>query len=457
MAASQELGEPAADAAGGGDVATHVVETQALDVVGSGDVHVVEPQALGEVDSVGSGDLHSHVVELSPLDACEMLVAMESEFDKFLKEAEELEDALSTEPLPEALLSWYRAEGVDVATLADLRPLARYARVPLHRSDDALAIAARLAAEVRADVRAVPWLAPLTFLRLPSYCKLKGAATYEAGDVVGMDAASGAAVLALGAGAGDRVLDLCCCPGGKLCALADVVGAAGAVDGVDVSAKRLAVARKLVDAYLAGAPGFPRVRLLRADGATFAGGGAVVFDSRAADGEDERKGRKRMNRSARAREAKRLKALADAEDVADGVYDRVLVDADCSTDGSFAHVAKMVRRGQVADLFAPERTRRLVSLQGALLANGFARLRPGGVLVYSTCSLARAQNEGVVAAFLAAAPDAALEAVPVVGAGSPGGLPHTVRFTAAKDDTSGLFVARIRKRAAAARGPCCVS
>jgi 16S rRNA C967 or C1407 C5-methylase (RsmB/RsmF family) len=98
-----------------------------------------------------------------------------------------------------------------------------------------------------------------------------------------------------------------------------------------------------------------------------------------------------------------------------------------------------------------------VSLQAALLANGFARLRPGGVLVYSTCSLARAQNEGVVAAFLAAAPDAALEAVPVVGAGSPGGLPHTVRFTAAKDDTSGLFVARIRKRAAAARGPCCVS
>jgi len=116
------------------------------------------------------------------------------------------------------------------------------------------------------------------------------------------------------------------------------------------------------------------------------------------------------------------------------------------------------------------------------------------VLVYATCSLTHAQNEGVVAAFLAAEPTAALMPVPfatsrpssdpkvqhtdecdMAGApafagdvtvpptiqqtGSsnpaypvneslpwaPGGLPHTLRFSARRG-TSGLFLARITKQ-----------
>jgi 16S rRNA C967 or C1407 C5-methylase (RsmB/RsmF family) len=131
-------------------------------------------------------------------------------------------------------------------------------------------------------------------------------------------------------------------------------------------------------------------------------------------------------------------------------------------------------------LLSDEATARHVATQSSLLAHGFRMLKPGGALVYATCSLTRAQNEGVVAAFLAAAPGAALAPVPFAQAHAaahrseaaaaqaegpadadvdggappasesfpwaPGGLPHTLRFSALRG-TSGLFLARITKSA----------
>ena len=103
----------------------------------------------------------------------------------------------------------------------------------------------------------VEWLRPWTFLRLPSSATIKGTPDYEARRVFGMDAASGAAVAALDVAAGDLVLDLCCCPGAKLCCIAEAAGAAGEAHGVDVSATRLSVARKLVDAFAPPGGGTP--------------------------------------------------------------------------------------------------------------------------------------------------------------------------------------------------------
>ena len=368
--------------------------------------------------------------------------------------------------LPSRLVAWYKSEGVDVRTLGELWPESRYVRVPQRYAGEVGAIASSLSREVGAPAEAVEWLRPLHFLRLPSRTRLKGAATFEGGRALGMDAASGAAALSLGVERGDRVLDLCCCPGAKLCCLADLAGEGGEVHGVDVSERRLAVARKVVDAHLLGAADAPRVKLFRGDGATFRGesDGALVFDSAAADGAAARGDRKRRNRSARAREGKRLKTLAAAAAAAPGAsapYDKVLVDADCSTDGSARHVEKMIRSGAVDDLFSAARTEATVALQRRLLRNGFDRLRPGGVLVYSTCSLAAAQNEDVVAAFLAEEPDAALVAAPLRAPApppwAPGGLPHTLRFSPAHG-TSGLFVARLaRKPTPARRAACLVS
>ena len=153
-------------------------------------------------------------------------------------------------------------------------------------------------------------------------------------------------------------------------------------------------------------------------------------------------------------------------------YDRVLVDAECTHDGSIKHLAKFASWGWDSferKFLQPGRLEALAALQAALLRNGFARLRPGGTLVYSTCSFARAQNEDIVAAFLSAEPrarllpaDEALRGAPcLVGepaggggggdeAGEDGGagrarLAHTIRFEPRSSHTSALFIAIIGK------------
>ena len=81
-------------------------------------------------------------------------------------------------------------------------------------------------------------------------------------------------------------------------------------------------------------------------------------------------------------------------------FERILLDAPCSATGIVRRQPdiKLHRRG--ADV-AP-----LAALQGRLLSALWPLLAPGGRLVYATCSLLRAENEAVLAEFLAACDDA---------------------------------------------------
>ena len=83
-------------------------------------------------------------------------------------------------------------------------------------------------------------------------------------------------------------------------------------------------------------------------------------------------------------------------------FDRVLVDAPCSDLGALAS------RPDARWRKSPRAIERLVEVQRRLLRRAVAALRPGGVLVYATCTISRRENEDRVAALLAAA-----------GAGSP--------------------------------------
>ena len=81
---------------------------------------------------------------------------------------------------------------------------------------------------------------------------------------------------------------------------------------------------------------------------------------------------------------------------ADGGYDGVLVDAPCSSTGTIRRhpdVAWLRQEGDIAALSA---------LQKRLLQNAVALLKPGGTLVYCTCSLEPEEGEQAIASLLAA-------------------------------------------------------
>jgi 16S rRNA C967 or C1407 C5-methylase (RsmB/RsmF family) len=243
-----------------------------------------------------------------------------------------------------------------------------------------------------------------------------------------MDVSSGAAVAALFSSSRStdmRVLDLCCSPGLKLCMMADLLSSSSTIVGVDISERRLALCKSIVKKYhvdpgtlgCASGSNRARIRLYCADGTTFGTepDPELIFDSVAATEEQKTAGkRKRMNKSARARERKRLRQLSSMDKQSSSIesevpayesapFDLVLVDAECSTDGSLKHVQQRVlkrARSKTASddntLTDPEKLKSLVELQNGLIVSGFNLLKPGGVLVYSTCSLSIEQNEGVV-------------------------------------------------------------
>ncbi len=132
-----------------------------------------------------------------------------------------------------------------------------------------------------------------------------------------------------------------------------------------------------------------------------------------------------------------------------GYFDRVLLDAPCSGEGMFRK-SESARRD-----WSPQLVASCALRQSAILNEAAVMLRPGGVLVYSTCTFSPEENEAVIATFLAGHPDFALEQVDVYPGFSPGrpewghGLPEltkTVRIWSHRAVADGHFIARLRKR-----------
>jgi len=88
---------------------------------------------------------------------------------------------------------------------------------------------------------------------------------------------------------------------------------------------------------------------------------------------------------------------------AEGVFDRVLLDAPCTNTGVIR------RRLDLRWRLRPEDLERILVTQRELLSRSALVVKPGGVLVYSTCSLEPEENRGMVEAFLAEHPEFELE------------------------------------------------
>lgn len=87
------------------------------------------------------------------------------------------------------------------------------------------------------------------------------------------------------------------------------------------------------------------------------------------------------------------------------LFDRILLDAPCSSSGVIR------RHPDIKLLRRPSDIAMLSSLQAQLLTSLWPLLKPGGLLVYATCSIFPSENEHVVQAFLAAQPDATEEKI----------------------------------------------
>lgn len=140
----------------------------------------------------------------------------------------------------------------------------------------------------------------------------------------------------------------------------------------------------------------------------------------------------------------------DGEDIPDDQYDKVLVDAPCSGTGT------VMKSHKSMEMWSQSLIGRMKGIQRLLIRRGFDVLRPGGTMVYSTCTLQPEENEEVVSEFLADYERASLEPISLdVERSSPitewkdkvySGVENALRIHPHDTGTEGFFVAKIRKR-----------
>lgn len=284
--------------------------------------------------------------------------------------------------LVENLSSDYGAEETSAFLRASLAPPPVYLRVNTLRTT-----AGELSAALEREGRtASPTLLP-DAMRLDRPGDLQGSRLFQEGLFYVEDLASQLCVEALDPRPGERLLDLCAAPGGKSFAAALRMQNQGEVLACDLHAHRC----RLIEAG--------RDRL-----------GLSCIETRQHDA---------------------------ASGPPEGGFDRVLCDVPCSGFG-------IIRRKPEIKYKDPDSLKGLPALQLSILESGSAAVRPGGRLVYSTCTLRRSENQRVAARFLAAHP--AFEAVPVSLPGVESATADGCLTLTGLQDTDGFFVAAFRRK-----------
>ena len=132
-------------------------------------------------------------------------------------------------------------------------------------------------------------------------------------------------------------------------------------------------------------------------------------------------------------------------------FDKILLDAPCSGTGTIRKSLKTI------NIWNSGMIGKIAQTQKELLQRAFENLRPGGAMVYSTCSLEPEENEGVVNFLLEKFPEASLEQIKLKGLKSSppveefngqqysAEVKKCLRIWPQDNDTEGFFVAKIKK------------
>ena len=210
---------------------------------------------------------------------------------------------------------------------------------------------------------------------------------FEDGKFFVQDTASATAVSALAPSAGDRIIDVCACPGGKSFAAASLMGGVGEIFAFDLRESKLSLINE-------GALrlGFSNIKIAERD-ATIPDG--TLF----------------------------------------GTADKVICDAPCSGLGVLAKKPDLRYKDENS-------VRELPALQIKILTESAKYLKVGGELLYSTCTLNPAENEDVVSEFLRENPEFSAIDFKVGALSSKNGMltlvPHIHK-------TDGFFMAKLKK------------
>ena len=195
---------------------------------------------------------------------------------------------------------------------------------------------------------------------------------------------------------GDKVLDLCAAPGGKATALSAALGNEGLLVANDISATR--------------------VKALLRNLELFGGANTLILNE----------------------DPENLPACFE------GFFDKILLDAPCSGEGMFR------KDDSLAHDWTPEKSDALVKIQRRLLKTAVRMLRPGGMLLYSTCTFSEEEDEGVVRELLDSCKEMHLVAPQRYEGFSQGvgpGMENCVRIYPHKMDSEGQFAALFQKEA----------
>ena len=273
-----------------------------------------------------------------------------------IREREKLEARIAALPLaarashPDRLVERWRKrwEEGEVAALCawDNVPAEVTVRVTA-RGGGLAAFRARLAAQ---GIETTPHpAAPGAWLTLPRGVAVPALGGYREGHFAVQDPSTRHAVALLDPQPGERILDLCAAPGGKTAMIEERMKGQGTRVAVDRHADRIALLRDTLRRMTCG--------------------GVEVREADATD-------------------------AATVAQEGEAMFDRVLLDAPCTNTGVLR------RRPDARWRFSARRLDRLCETQRRLLNSAARLVRPGGILVYSTCSLEREENEGQIAGWL---------------------------------------------------------